>query len=564
MKELENYNLWLSKSDLDKDLREAMQKMSEDEIYDAFYCNLEFGTAGIRGVLGPGTNRMNKYVVRKASYAFGQYVLKYVNNAKSRGVVIAHDNRHMSREFCIETARVLLTLGVKAYIFDSLRPTPELSFAVRDLNCAGGVVITASHNPRQYNGFKVYDEHGCQLVPHLIDKLLEFYNGVHNVFDVKVDLTVDDSIITLDHSLDLRYYEAVDKIRLNRNLKTKDFTVVYTPEHGTGLKGVEYLLLNQGYNLHLVKEQCSPDPDFSNTKSPNPEEKGAFEKAIELAKKVKADLIIATDPDADRLGVVELHNDEPVYFTGNQTGAMLIEYIINSHKQNGTFKDNYVVFNTIVTSSLGAKIALASGVDVKSTLTGFKFIGEQIDILKKEDKQRFLFGYEESYGYLISSICRDKDALQASTLICEMACYYKEQGLTLKDVLHNIYEKYGYFYDKVKSISFSGEQGLQKIKDILQYFRKSKLKRLGDMNVMYLEDYLYSVKEGNHEKYLLTLPKSNVLRYIFSDGSFVAIRPSGTEPKCKFYFNVIGNNKEDALQKGLSLEKFIDDLVKTI
>ena len=564
MKAQDNYNLWLNKSDLDYDLRQIMKKMSEEEKYDAFYCDLEFGTAGIRGILGPGTNRMNKYTVRRASWAFGKYVLKYVKNADKRGIVIAHDNRHYSREFCMEAAKVFLTLGIKAYVFDSLRPTPELSFAVRELNCAGGVVVTASHNPKEYNGYKVYDEHGCQLVPNLIDKLLEFYNSIHNVFDVKVDLTQEDNIIVLDDSMDKKYYEAVDRIRLRRDLNTKDYKVVYTPEHGTGYQGVKYLLENQGYDLYLTEDQCEPNPDFANTLSPNPEEKGAYSKAIELAKKVNADLVIATDPDADRLGVVELHDGEPVYFTGNQTGAMLVEYIINTRKELNSFKDNFVMFNTVVTSSLGAAIAKRNGVDVKSTLTGFKFIGEQINILKTNDESKFLFGYEESYGCLISSICRDKDALQASTMICEMACYYKEQGKTLLDVLNNIYENYGYYYDKVKSISFSGEEGLKKIKAILQYFRKAKLTRLGDMTVDYLEDYLYSLKEGHNEKYLLTLPKSNVLRYLFNDGSFVAIRPSGTEPKCKFYFNVIGVSKEDAYQKGQSLEKFIDNLIKEI
>ena len=564
MKDLTNYNLWLSKSDLESSLRDEMLKMTDEDIHESFYKDMEFGTAGIRGILGPGTNRMNIYTVRKASYAFGQYVLKYVKNAKNRGIVIAHDNRHMSREFCIEASRVFLTLGIKAYIFDSLGPTPELSFAVRELNCAGGVVVTASHNPREYNGYKVYDEHGCQLVPALIDKLLEFYNGVHNLFDVRVDLNQDDNIIVLDESMDKKYYEAVDAIRLRRDLDYKNLKVVYTPEHGTGYKGVEYLLTNQGYNLHCVKDQCIPDPDFKNTLSPNPESPKAYTKAIALAKRIKADIIIATDPDADRLGVVEIHDGKPYYFTGNESGALILDYIIKTRKELGIFKDNYVVFDTVVTSSLGAAIARKNGIEVKSTLTGFKFIGEQIDILKKTEEKEFLFGYEESYGSLISSVCRDKDALQASTMLCEMAAYYKQQGKTLLDVLNEIHEEYGYYYAKVKSIEFSGEKGLQKIQDILSYFRKAKLKRLGFNNVKYLEDYLYSVKEGNGEKFLITLPKSNVLRYIFEDGSFVAIRPSGTEPKCKFYFNVIAATESEAKNKGDYIEQFIDEIVEKI
>ena len=470
----------------------------------------------------------------------------------------------MSSEFCIEASRVFLTLGIKAYIFDSLRPTPELSFAVRELHAAGGVVVTASHNPKEYNGYKVYDDHGCQLVPALIDKLLTFYNGVHNLFDVRVDLSVDDSIITLDETMDEKYYKAVDNIRLRRNLNYKNLKVVYTPEHGTGYQGVKHLLTEQGYDLYCVEDQCTPDPDFSNTITPNPESPKAFTKAVALAKKVRADIIIANDPDADRLGVVELHDGLPYYFTGNESGALILDYIIKTRKELGKWKDNYVVFDTVVTSSLGAAIARKNGCEVMSTLTGFKFIGEQIDILKKNEEKEFLFGYEESYGSLISSVCRDKDALQASTMLCEMAAYYKEQGKTLLDVLHEIYEEYGYYYAKVKAIEFSGEKGLQKIQDILHYFRKSKLKRIGFNNVAYLEDYLYSVKEGNGEKFLITLPKSNVLRYIFSDGSFVAIRPSGTEPKCKFYFNIIANTESEAKDKGQSVEQFIDELVAKI
>ena len=358
MNNLPNYKRWSNYANLDLKLRDEMNHMNEKDLYESFYTNMEFGTAGIRGILGPGTNKMNIYTVRKASEAFARYILENINNPLERGIVVAHDNRMMSREFCLESAKVFAAHGIKTYIFDSLRPTPELSYAVRELKAAGGVVITASHNPKEYNGYKVYDEEGCQLVPHLIDKLLVHYNAIEDELAIEVD-EEKVKVLTevLPASLDEKYYADVKKICLDQATNQKDLKVVYSPQHGTGYQGVKAIATSLGYDLVLVEEQCEPDVNFSNTISPNPEGKTAYVKAIELLKEVKGDLIITTDPDADRLGVVTIDDGEPTYFTGNQTGAMLIEYVINKHKENGTFKNNFKVFNTIVTSPLGAAIA---------------------------------------------------------------------------------------------------------------------------------------------------------------------------------------------------------------
>lgn len=561
MSNLPNYERWSNFENLDEVLREEMKTMNEKEIYESFYTNMEFGTAGIRGILGPGTNKMNIYTVRKASEAFARYILENIKNPLERGIVVAHDNRKMSREFCLESAKVFANHGIKTYIFDSLRPTPELSYAVRELKAAGGVVITASHNPKEYNGYKVYDEEGCQLVPHLIDKLLVHYNSIEDELAIEVDekraLELTEVLPT---SLDEKYYADVKKICLDNATNQKDLKVVYSPQHGTGYQGVKAIATSLGYDLVLVEEQCEPDENFSNTISPNPEEKTAYVKAIELLKEVNADLIITTDPDADRLGVVTVDDGETTYFTGNQTGAMLIEYVINKHKENGTFKDNFKVFNTIVTSPLGAAIAKANGVAVGSTLTGFKFIGEQIALMLEENKNEYLFGYEESYGYLLSSICRDKDALQATTIILEMALYYKNKGLTLKQVLNRIYDEYGYHYDKVESLSLKGSDGLAKIQEIMRTLRAKDIPELAGNKVATKEDYLEQVSITGNERTPITLPKSNVLRFVFEDGSFVAIRPSGTEPKCKFYYNIKGKDEAKATERALAIKEAISKL----
>jgi len=561
MLDLPNYKRWKEFANLDQELLREMNQMNEKDLYESFYANMEFGTAGIRGILGPGTNKMNIYTVRKASEAFARYIEENVHNPFERGIVIAHDNRKMSREFCLDSAKVFAAHGIKTFIFDSLRPTPELSYAVRELKAAGGVVITASHNPKEYNGYKVYDEEGCQLVPHLIDKLLVHYNAIDDELNIKVDeKKAKELTVVLPASLDEKYYADVKKLCLDNATNQKDLRVVYSPQHGTGYQGVKAIVESLGYDLVLVKEQCEPDVNFSNTISPNPEEKTAYVRAIEILKEVNGDLIITTDPDADRLGVVTIDDGEPTYFTGNQTGAMLIEYIINKHKENGTFKQNFKVFNTIVTSPLGAAIAKKNGLTVGSTLTGFKFIGEQIALLLKENKYEYLFGYEESYGFLLSPMCRDKDALQATTLILEMALYYKNKGLTLKQVLNRIYDEYGYHYDKVESLSLKGSEGLAKIQEIMKTLRAKDIPELAGNKVATKEDYLEQVSVTGDTRTPITLPKSNVLRFVFEDGSFVAIRPSGTEPKCKFYYNIKGKDEVKATERALAIKEAITKL----
>ena len=561
MVELVNYKRWNEYSALDSKLREEMNKMSEKELFESFYTNMEFGTAGIRGILGPGTNKMNIYTVRKASEAFARYLLENVSNTLQRGIVIAHDNRNMSREFCIESAKVFATHGIKTFIFDSLRPTPELSYAVRDLKAAGGVVITASHNPKEYNGYKVYDEEGCQLVPDLIDKLLVHYNAINDELAIEVNEDKYKSLVeVLPRTLDEKYYADVKKICLDNATNQKDLKVVYSPQHGTGYEGVKAIATSLGYDLVLVEDQCEPDPNFSNTITPNPEEKNAYVKAIEICKQVNADLIITTDPDADRIGVVTIDNGEPTYFTGNQMGAMLIEYVILKHKENGTFKNNFKIFNTIVTSPLGAAIAKKNNIAVGSTLTGFKFIGEQIALMQETNEYIYLFGYEESYGFLLSPICRDKDALQATTIILEMALYYKNHGKTLKDVLDHIYEEYGYHYDKVESLSLKGAEGLARIQEIMKTLRELDIHSLAGNKVAVKEDYLKQISVEGELVTPITLPKSNVLRFVFEDGSFVAIRPSGTEPKCKFYYNIKGKTVEESNKRAADIKEAIAKL----
>ena len=561
MVELVNYKRWNEYSALDPKLREEMNKMSEKELFESFYTNMEFGTAGIRGILGPGTNKMNIYTVRKASEAFARYLLENVSNTLQRGIVIAHDNRNMSREFCIESAKVFATHGIKTFIFDSLRPTPELSYAVRDLKAAGGVVITASHNTKEYNGYKVYDEEGCQLVPDLIDKLLVHYNAINDELAIEVNEDKYESLVeVLPRTLDEKYYADVKKICLDNATNRKDLKVVYSPQHGTGYEGVKAIATSLGYDLVLVEDQCEPDPNFSNTITPNPEEKNAYVKAIEICKQVNADLIITTDPDADRIGVVTIDNGEPTYFTGNQMGAMLIEYVILKHKENGTFKNNFKIFNTIVTSPLGAAIAKKNNIAVGSTLTGFKFIGEQIALMQETNEYTYLFGYEESYGFLLSPICRDKDALQATTIILEMALYYKNHGKTLKDVLDHIYEEYGYHYDKVESLSLKGAEGLARIQEIMKTLRELDIPSLAGNKVAVKEDYLKQISVEGELVTPITLPKSNVLRFVFEDGSFVAIRPSGTEPKCKFYYNIKGKTVEESNKRAADIKEAIAKL----
>ena len=536
---------WKSFNDLDIDLKDEIDSLDEDTLYDSFYKNLEFGTGGLRAKLGVGTNRLNIYTIRRISEGYANYIIKNKSDAK---VVIAYDNRKNSFRFALETAKILSTYKINSFIFETLRPTPELSFAVRYLNAFGGIVITASHNPKEYNGYKIYDMNGCQVTLDIANDIIDEINKIDD--ELNIEIASDDEFNKytnfIGKSIDDEYYGRLKEVEINNKLDKKDLKIVFTPQHGTSNIPVRTILSKLGYTVVPVKEQLEPDPMFSNTKSPNPENNEAFELAIEYAKKYKADIAISTDPDCDRLGVVVKHNNEYILLTGNQTGAILLEYIINNLKQQDKLPNNSIVYNTIVTSDLGKDIAESYGVEVFSTLTGFKFIGEQIELQKDKN---FIFGYEESYGYLLKDFVRDKDAVQSTIIICEVANYYKKKGMTLKNALDNIYKKYGYYYDKLDSLTYEGEEGTIKINNIMNFFRNNNIDFLDDNKIVSIEDYKNSIKKTGSKEELLSLPKSNVLKFIFEDGSWLALRPSGTEPKCKFYYCIKGENEKYAIEK---------------
>lgn len=544
----QKYQKWKN-SPLPDYLKKQLLSMNQEEIYDAFYTNLEFGTAGIRGILGPGSNRLNIYVVRKATIGFSKHLLENVKDASTRGVVVSHDNRNHSREFTLEIAKVFSSYGIKVYIFDDLRPTPELSFAVRKLNAAGGVMITASHNPKEYNGYKVYDEEGCQLTPTKIKPLLDIISSLGE----EIDLTYGDSdkpgeIVTLNSDVDQDYVNHVLSIQINPELEKDHFKIVFSPQHGTSLERAREIFEKLGYDVTYVKEQCTHDPNFSNTASPNPEMKEAFELSLLYAKKVDADLILCTDPDGDRIGIAfKDKNDEYQLYSGNKTGALLINYILGQKRQKGLLKNNSVIFDTVVTSSLGQKIAKYYGVETESVLTGFKFIGEKIHQYEISKEKNFEFGYEESYGCLIAPFVRDKDSLQALVMICEMTNFYLKQGKTLDVVLDNLMKIVGYHEDKLFSIYFDGPNGKEKMESIMAKLKEYPLKKILNSKLVKYEDYSSSKVYSLDKKELgsINLPKTNLLKFYFEDGSTIAIRPSGTEPKCKFYFGAVSQNKKE-------------------
>ena len=546
MNYIDKYNIWCNSNGLDaQDKAELLSIANDDkEIQERFLYDLEFGTGGLRGVIGIGTNRINKYIVRKTTQGFANYIKSFGEEACKRGVVIAHDNRRFSISFCLETAGVLAANGIQAYIFDSLRPTPELSFAVRELGAFGGVVITASHNPPEYNGYKLYDERGCQLVGESNDRVVDEVNKITDALSVKA-LSKDEAgslIKVLDSSMDETYYSKVMSISVTPDVK-KDIKIVYSPQHGTGNVPVREVLSRLGYNVIPVLEQCDPDTEFSNTKNPNPETAEAYSLAFDYAKKYDADIIITTDPDCDRLGVAVKKGNDYVRMTGNQSAAVLIKYILSRRKENGTLPENGVMFNTIVTSDLGDRVCAEYGVKTEKTLTGFKFIGNKIYNHELLGDAEFVFGYEESYGCLIADFVRDKDAVQASLMLCEAAAYYHEQSKSLLDVLEEIYAKHGFYLDALDNFVFKGVDGPEKISQLVNGLRANPPKSAGDVAVVETEDY-------KSEKMLsLGFPSSNVLRFILEDGSWVAVRPSGTEPKCKFYFSVRAKNLAEAEDK---------------
>ena len=544
---LSKYRSWCESKTIDSETKAELFSISDNdkEIKERFFCDLAFGTGGLRGVIGAGTNRINKYIIRKTTKGYAEFIKKCGPEAMSRGVVIAHDNRRQSIEFSEETAGVLAANGIKAYLFDSLRPTPELSFAVRELNAFGGVVITASHNPPEYNGYKLYDERGCQLVSEINDLVIAEIEKIDDPLTVEALSVAEagDLVERLGQDLDEKYYDAVMAVSINPDIDKKGMKIVYSPQHGTGNVPVRTVLDRLGYEVIPVEEQCFADTEFSNTPNPNPETDAAYELAFKYAKKADADIVITTDPDCDRLGVAVKKNGEYVRMTGNQSAAVLLEYILSQRKINGTLPENGVMVNTIVTSDLGDRVCAKYGVSVEKTLTGFKYIGEKIHNYETEGNKTFVFGYEESYGCLISDCVRDKDAVQASMMLCEAAAYFRKEGKSLLDVLEEIYAEHGFFLDALDNFFFKGVDGSDKIAKLVDGLRNNCPKTAGDVAVVDMEDYKSDRMKS------LGFPSSNVLRFILADGSWVAVRPSGTEPKCKFYFCIIAENKDAALKK---------------
>ncbi len=540
------HDMWLNHSEMPKKLVRELKNMSEKAKTDAFYQDVEFGTAGMRGILGAGTNRLNIFTIRKAALGFGHYLIRQYPDAKERGVVIAYDNRHMNKEFTNEASHALRSLGIKTFLFDELKPTPLLSYAVRHLNAIGGIMITASHNPKNYNGFKVYDDTGAQMTPEKVDILLEEINKLPSFLDINLG-EVRNNYALLSDDVELTYFAKVLRIQLRRELNKKGFKVVFTPQHGTGKKLGLSALNVIGYQVIPVHGQMEPDPNFKNTKNPNPEEKDAYIEAVKTARAHGAQLIITTDPDADRLGIVSRNREGNFdYLTGNESAALLLDYLCKTRIELGEDIAGKYLYTTIVTGALGTKVAQSYGLKVKEFLTGFKFIGAQIAEDDRRNEDNFFFGYEESYGLLAAPFVRDKDAIQALVLYSEMALYYHLQGKTLDVVLDELYAKHGYHLDKTVSLAFPGAAGQAEMNEKLAALRENPLEVISGLKVLKRDDYLVSKRYENGKESALTLPKSDVLRYYLEGGTTISIRPSGTEPKCKIYYGIIANDKKEA------------------
>ena len=558
---------WEKFEGLEDYLKTQLENFSEKEKEEAFYAPLEFGTAGMRGIVGPGINRMNIYTVRQATEGLARLIETYGEEAKKRGVAIAHDSRHFSPEFALESAKVLVKHGIKAYVFEDLRPTPELSYAVRHLHTFAGIMITASHNPAAYNGYKVYGEDGGQMPPKDADALTEFVRQVENPLVVEVvtkeELEQSALFKWIGEAVDAAYLEEIKSVSVNPALlsNTKDLSVVYTPLHGTGLMLTKRALDQAGFTgLHVVSEQAVPDGDFTTVKSPNPEEAGAFEYAIRLGEETKADVLLATDPDADRMGAAVRQPDGTYQvITGNQIAAILLDYLLFAHQKAGTLPANAAAVKSIVSSELPTVIAEHYGAKMINVLTGFKFIAEQIKNYEETNAHTFMFGFEESYGYLVQPFVRDKDAIQAVLLLTEVAAHFKSEGKTLYDGLQALYEKYGYFLEKTISVTVQGLEGPAKIKALLDGLRKEVPSNFGGIKVSVAQDFAVNQQvdaEGVVSE--IGLPTSNVLKYILEDGSWIAVRPSGTEPKIKFYMGVKAATQEEAQEKLAKFQKDLD------
>lgn len=567
----ENFQKWLDFEQLPDYLRQELLSMDEKTKEDAFYTNLEFGTAGMRGYIGAGTNRINIYVVRQATEGLAKLIETKGEEAKKRGVAIAYDSRHFSPEFAFESAQVLAQHGIKSYVFEALRPTPELSFAVRHLNAYAGIMVTASHNPAPFNGYKVYGQDGGQLPPADADALTDFIRAIENPFAVELaDLDESKSsglIQVIGEDVDIEYLREVKDVNINQDLINnfgKDMKIVYTPLHGTGEMLTRRALAQAGFeSVVVVESQAKADPDFSTVKSPNPESQAAFALAEELGREVDADVLVATDPDADRLGV-EIRQPDGSYknLSGNQIGAIIAKYILEAHKTAGTLPENAALAKSIVSTELVTKIAESYGATMFNVLTGFKFIAEKIQEFEEKHNHTYMFGFEESFGYLIKPFVRDKDAIQAVLLVAEIAAYYRSRGLTLADGIDEIYKEYGYFAEKTISVTLSGVDGAAEIKKIMDKFRENGPKQFNNTDIVLLEDFQKQTatkNDGTISK--LTTPPSNVLKYTLADDSWIAVRPSGTEPKIKFYIATVGNDLADAETKIANIEKEITTFV---
>ena len=568
----ENYQKWVDFADLPDYLRRDLESMDEKTKEDAFYTNLEFGTAGMRGLIGAGTNRINIYVVRQATEGLARLIESKGGNEKERGVAIAYDSRHFSPEFAIESAAVLAKHGIKSYVFESLRPTPELSFAVRHLNCFAGIMITASHNPAPFNGYKVYGEDGGQMPPHDADALTTYIRAIDNPFAVEVaDVEAEKAsglIEVIGEAVDVEYLKEVKDVNINPALIEefgKDMKIVYTPLHGTGEMLARRALAQAGFDsVQVVEAQATADPDFSTVKSPNPESQAAFALAEELGRQVGADVLVATDPDADRVGVEVLQKDGSyLNLSGNQIGAIMAKYILEAHKNAGTLPENAALCKSIVSTDLVTKIAESYGATMFNVLTGFKFIAEKIQEFEEKHNHTYMMGFEESFGYLIKPFVRDKDAIQAVLVVAELAAYYRSRGLTLADGIEEIYKEYGYYAEKTISVTLSGVDGAEQIKAIMAKFRNNAPKEWNATAITVVEDFKAQTSTAaDGTVTALTTPPSDVLKYTLADGSWIAVRPSGTEPKIKFYIAVVGESNEDSQAKIANIEAEINAFVK--
>jgi len=568
----DQYNRWCNDPYFDAETRSVLLSISgnENEIKDRFYKDLAFGTGGLRGLIGNGTNRMNKYTVKKATQGLANTILKHAGQEK--GVVIAYDSRHFSKEFAMQTALCLNGNGIKSYLFAEICPTPVLSFAVRELGCIAGIVITASHNPADYNGYKVYWEDGGQITSPRDQEIIEEVYKITD-FNQIIDMKLDEAIHLglfhwLDEKINDRYIEELKKLILNHESiarMARQIKIVYTPLHGTGLSLVARILSETGFTqVHFVEKQTEPDGDFPTVKSPNPEEASVFELALQKAKEVDADIVLATDPDADRLGVyVKGQNQEYIPLNGNMTGCLLAEYILSQRQKNGTLPKNGALVSTIVSTSMAKSIALKYGVKYIETLTGFKYIGEQIHLFEQNRSYEFLFGFEESYGCLVGTHARDKDAIVAVMMLCEAAAYYASQGITLNEQLIRMYEEYGFYQEHLSSITLPGAEGSEKIKELLKKLRYDPPPTIAGMNVSQVRDYhndeVTSFKDKS--KYPTGLPKSDALYFEFENDFWCCIRPSGTEPKLKFYMGAKDCCMDSAKQHLTKMYNFLSELI---